>query len=83
MLLLLVETSEYSGSIAADFKRRVTGEWVKEDHHYCHQVQLQLYVCGSECSCCDFCVYTNKDIAVERIRPDLQWQQQRLPQLQD
>ena len=56
---------------------------LKEDHHYYHQVQLQLYVCGSEYSWCDFCVYTNKDIAVERIRPDLQWQQQKLPQLQD
>ena len=56
---------------------------LKEDHHYYHQVQLQLHVCGSECFWCDFCVYTNKDIAVERIIPDLQWQQQKLPQLQD
>ena len=48
-------------------------------HQYYHQVQLQLYT--SLASWCDFCVYTTKSIAVERIYSDLEWQQKQVPKL--
>ena len=48
-------------------------------HQYYHQVQLQLYVSGR--SWCDFCVYTCKNVAVERIYPDTKWQQECIPTL--
>ena len=41
----------------------------RHDHHYYHQVQLQLFVC-TEFYWCDFCVYTPRGIAVQRIFPD-------------
>ena len=44
-----------------------------------HQVQLQLYTSGA--SWCDFRVYTTKNVAVERIYPDLKWQQEEVPKL--
>ena len=46
-------------------------------HQYYHQVQLQLYTSGA--SWCDFCIYTTKNVAVERIYSDLQWQQEKIP----
>ena len=49
------------------------------NHQYYHQVQLQLYTSGA--SWCDFCVYTTKDIAIERIYPDNHWQQAEVPKL--
>ena len=38
---------------------------MKIDHHYYHQVQLQMYVCSY--IWCDFCLYTTKGIEVQRI----------------
>ena len=49
------------------------------NHQYYHQVQLQLFTLGA--SWCDFCVYTTKGIAIERIYPDAQWQQTAIPNL--
>ena len=49
------------------------------NHQYYHQVQLQLYTSGA--SWFDFCVYTTKDIAIERIYPDSHWQQEEVPKL--
>ena len=49
------------------------------NHQYYHQVQLQLFTSGA--SWCDFCVYTTKGIAIERIYPDEQWQQMAIPNL--
>ena len=46
---------------------------LKCNHVYYHQVQLQLYVASDLCSWCDFCAFTTKDIAVERIYPDAKW----------
>ena len=40
---------------------------LKSSHSYYHQVQLQLYVCGNKAAFCDFCMYTMKDVLVERI----------------
>ena len=48
-------------------------------HQYYHQVQLQLYTSGI--SWCDFCVYTTKNVAIERIYPDFKWQQEQVPKL--
>ena len=42
---------------------------LKHNHQYYHQVQLQLFV-GTDFSWCDFCVYTPKGLAVQRIYPD-------------
>ena len=41
---------------------------LKHTHMYYHQVQLQLYT--SSFTWCDFCVYTTKGVAVERIYLD-------------
>ena len=49
------------------------GIHLKKDHHYYHQVQLQLFVGGDKYSWCDFCVFTSKGIEVEWIWPDLEW----------
>ena len=49
---------------------------VKRSHCYYHQVQLQLFTLCS--AWCDFCVYTTKSIAVERIYPDLEWQKDKV-----
>ena len=46
---------------------------LKRHHPYYHQVQLQLYVCQDMCCWCDFCVYTLKGVAVERIFLDAEW----------
>lgn len=46
---------------------------LKRDHPYYHQVQLQLYVCMDMCDWCDFCVYTLKGVAIERIFLDTEW----------
>ena len=50
-----------------------------QNHQYYHQVQFQLYTLGA--SWCDFCVYTTKGIAIERIYLDELWQQIRIPNL--
>ena len=47
---------------------------LKRNHAYYHQVQLQLYVAADLCDWCDFCVYTTCGVAVERIYPDIIWQ---------
>ena len=49
------------------------------NHQYYHQVQLQLYT--SLASWCDFCVYTSKNLAVEQIYPDCEWQQVQVTKL--
>ena len=49
------------------------GIHLKKNHHYYHQVQLQLFVGGNKYSWCDFCVFTSKGIEVERIWPDIEW----------
>ena len=49
------------------------GIHLKKNHHYYHQVQLQLFVGGDKYSWCDFCVFTSKGIEVERIWPDTEW----------
>ena len=54
---------------------------LKKNHPYYHQVQLQLYVANDLCSWCDFCVYTTRGVAVERIYPDVYWQLNVCPQL--
>ena len=46
---------------------------LKRNHHYYHQVQLQLYVGMDLYSWCDFCVFTLKGIEVERIYLDIDW----------
>ena len=57
---------------------------LKENHFYYHQVQLQLYcVADRSCCWCDFCVYTTKDIRVERIYPDDSWVRQTCPMLDE
>ena len=53
---------------------------LKQDHPYYHQVQLQLYV-ACEYRWCDFCVYTPKGTAVQRIFPDKLWQSKCIPEL--
>ena len=56
---------------------------LKRNHAYYHQVQLQLYVASDNCYWCDFCVYTTKDVAVERIYPDKHWVQNICPKLDE
>ena len=56
---------------------------LKKNHGYYHQVQLQLYVASDLCKWCDFCVYTTKDVAVERLYPDQGWISNVLPKLED
>ena len=46
---------------------------LKHDHPYFHQVQLQFFVGIDLYSWCDFCVYTTKGVAVERIYLDPAW----------
>ena len=46
---------------------------LKRQHSYYHQVQLQLYFGMDMYHWCDFCVYTTKGIAVERISLDTDW----------
>ena len=55
---------------------------LKQNHAYYHQVQLQLYVAGDLCNWCDFCVYTKRGVAVERIYADKSWQIINIPQLE-
>ena len=55
---------------------------LKHDHQYYHQVQLQLLV-GTDFSWCDFCVYTPKGLAVQRIFPDKLWQSNHIPELDE
>ena len=52
---------------------------LNRNHQYYHQVQLQLYV--SEAPWCDFCVWTSKDFAIERIYSDEAWQLEQIPKL--
>ncbi len=54
---------------------------LKRNHSYYHQVQLQLFAAHDKCHWCDFCIYVNGQVAVERIFPDLQWQSTICPQL--
>lgn len=52
---------------------------LNRNHQYYHQVQLQLHT-----SCapwCDFCVYTTKNVGVERIYPDERWQSEEVARL--
>ena len=56
---------------------------LKKNYGYYHQVQLQLYVTSDLCKWCDFCVYTTKDVAVERLYPDQEWISNVLPKLED
>lgn len=54
---------------------------LKSSHTYYHQVQLQLFAGSDMYSWCDFCIFTCKGLAVTRIFPDEEWQQQRIPEL--
>ena len=56
---------------------------LKRNHTYYHQVQLQLFVASDRCHWCDFCVYTTKDVGVERIYLDEQWVQNVCPKLDE
>ena len=48
------------------------GKWIlKRNHAYYYQIQLQLEVC--KLSYCDFVVWTEKDVVVERIAADNQF----------
>ena len=55
---------------------------LKPTHMYFHQVQLQLYVGADEYHWCDFCIFTCKGIAVQRIKPDHDWQKKHIPELE-
>ena len=57
--------------------------YLRENHFYYHQVQLQLYVAATSCYWCDFCVYTTKDIGVQRIYPDDSWVHHTCPKLDE
>jgi NAD-dependent dihydropyrimidine dehydrogenase PreA subunit len=46
---------------------------LKRDHRSYHQVQLQLFVSIDMCHWCDFCIYTLKGVAVEKIWLDSEW----------
>lgn len=53
---------------------------LKVRHNYYYQVQGQLAILNLEW--CDFIVWTNKDLHVERMKADREfWQQQCLPKL--
>ena len=54
---------------------------LKRSHTYYHQVQLQLCVSSDLCNWCDLCVYTTCGVAVERIYPDIVWQNTCCPEL--
>ena len=54
---------------------------LRSDHHYYHQIQLQLYVCSR--LWCDFCVYTTKGIIVQRVAADENWRTNYIPQLEE
>ena len=56
---------------------------LKRNHTYYHQVQLQLFVASDRCHWCDFCVYTTKDVGMERIYLDEQWVQNVCPKLDE
>ena len=49
--------------------------------HGCQQVHLQQYVTSDCSNCCDFCIYTTKNVAAERIYPDKEWVLNICPQL--
>lgn len=55
---------------------------LKRNHRYYHQVQLQLYVGMDLYNWCDFCVYTLKGVAVERIYADTEWCNLYIPELE-
>ena len=55
--------------------------FLKRQHHYYHQVQMQLYVTAAKW--CDFCIYTTHGIAIQRIYPDRCWQTENVPKLED
>ena len=46
---------------------------LKREHTYCHQVQVQLFVCCDLYSWCDICIYTMKGVLFERIFTDYEW----------
>ena len=51
---------------------------LKHQHHYFHQVQLQLYESSDMYSFCDFC-----DVAVEWIQLSKEWETKYVPELED
>jgi hypothetical protein len=55
--------------------------YLNRDHQYYHQVQLQLYVSRESVKWCDFCVYSQKGVLVERIYPNKEWQKTNCPKL--
>ena len=57
------------------------GLHLKKSHCYFHQVQIQLFVGMDLYDWCDFCVYTPKGIAVERISLDIEWCDIRITEL--
>lgn len=46
---------------------------LKTEHTYHHQVQAQLHITNK--ACCDFVVWTKKDIAIVRIAREASWLQ--------
>ena len=55
---------------------------LKCSHAYYHQVQLQLFVGMDMYNWCDFCVYTQKGLALERIWLDTEWCNHHIPELE-
>ena len=53
---------------------------LKKEHAYYYQVQMQLALC--KLAYCDFVMWTNKDLAVERISADEHFFRSRLDNLQ-
>ena len=53
---------------------------LKKEHAYYFQVQMQLALC--KLAYCDFVMWTNKDLAVERISADEHFFRSRLENLQ-
>ncbi len=53
---------------------------LKTEHTHYHQVQLQLFV--TQINWCEFCVYTTKGIAVQRIYPDKMQEANNIPKLE-
>lgn len=44
------------------------GFFLKKDHQYFYQVQLQMFICNAKY--CDFVVYSKKDLVILRILPE-------------
>ena len=61
------ECSVAEAAINMDFCSSVVNGHLhlKPYHSYYYQVQAQMYI--TDCDCCDFVIWTTKDMTVERI----------------